>query len=51
MIGRFVEPVEDVPAGNIVGLVRDRKESKLLGTLATCGDTQGFKEAFTDCCG
>jgi hypothetical protein len=37
MIGRFVEPVEDVYAGNIVGLVRDGNESKLLATLATCG--------------
>ena len=43
MMGRYIEPIEDVPCGNIVGLVGVDQFLVKTGTLTTSADAHNIK--------
>lgn len=43
MMGRYTEPIEDVPCGNIVGLVGVDQFLVKTGTLSTCEQAHNIK--------
>ncbi len=43
MMGRYTEPIEDVPCGNIVGLVGVDQFLVKTGTLTTCDDAHNLR--------
>lgn len=43
MMGRYIEPIEDVPCGNIVGLVGVDQYLVKTGTITTFKDAHNMK--------
>lgn len=48
MMGRYIEPIEDVPCGNIVGLVGVDQFLVKTGTLTTSDQAHNIKVGAVD---
>jgi hypothetical protein len=46
MMGRYIEPIEDVPCGNIVGLVGVDQYLVKTGTITTYADSHNLKVCY-----
>ena len=46
MMGRYIEPIEDVPCGNIVGLVGVDQYLVKTGTITTYVDAHNLKVCY-----
>lgn len=47
MMGRYIEPIEDVPCGNIVGLVGVDQYLIKTGSITTFKDAHNMKVSFS----
>lgn len=48
MMGRYIEPIEDVPCGNIVGLVGVDQFLVKTGTITTWKEAHNIKVCFAN---